>query len=155
MKKLKNNIVSFFNDKPVAALIVLACFVLSFYATFTGFLDLISQASKPTLFDRFVAFLFTCIVQFCVCYLAALSWQMRLVRYYLGLLVTVLLSVMFGWGFYFNVLGLDKSLANQTYTVASNKMRNEISFNKARASNLAENISALVLHSQNMVEKES
>ena len=42
MKKLKNELVSFFNDKPVAALIVLVCFVLSSCATFTGFLDLMS-----------------------------------------------------------------------------------------------------------------
>ena len=42
MKKLKDKIVSFFNDKPVAAMIILACFMLSFCATFTGFLDLMS-----------------------------------------------------------------------------------------------------------------
>ena len=155
MKKLKDEIVSFFNDKPVAAMIVLACFMLSFCATFTGFLDLITQASEPTPFDIFVAFVFTFIVQFCVCYFATLSWQMRLVRYYLALFFTVSVSVMFGWGFYFNVLGLDKSLASQTYTVEFNKIRNGILSNKANASNLADDVSALVLHSQNMVEKES
>ena len=154
MKKTLDNILSSFSDKPRKSIILVACILLSSCATFTGFLDMVSQesASVP---DILVASTFTLIVQYCVWYFAKKSWETRLRYHYSALGFAVFISVIFGWGFYFNVLSLDRLLANQTYTIELNNIRNEISFNKAQVDNLIRKIHELVIHSQNMVQKES
>ena len=154
MKKLPDKISSLSSSRLLVISLLIGCILLSYYATFTGFYDLLSQSVGSPFWKISIGVLFAFAVQFSVFHFSKQWWKTRNRNYLLPLAFSVFVSVIFAWGFYFNQLGIDKVLAGNIYNEERSKIRDEVSFNQALIDNLIQNIDELVVHSQSMIENE-
>ena len=136
-------------------------FSISSIATFSGFFDMLSQSADEDTISVYVfSTIFTFAVQGCLFYFvrqwwATRWWGMRIKYYLLPLCLTISISVIFGWGFFYDRLSLDKILAEQKYTEEHEKMIAVINSNQASIQTYVEKMEGLVKHSAEMVDKEA
>ena len=90
-------------------------FTVSSIATFSGFFDMINQSDQATILKIAVSMIFTLVVQASILYFAMQWWTTRVKHHLLPLCLAIFVSVIFSWGFYFNLLNLDKTLTGQIY----------------------------------------
>ena len=155
MNKLINKILRLSFGRLLVIGILTVCIFLSFFATYTGFYDLINQSGELIFWQIVVALLFSFIVQFSVLYFSKTWWATYNKNYLFPLGFAVLISVIFAFGFYFDDLGFDKVFAGDMYTKERSNMLREVNFNQALINDLIKNTDEIVVHSQRMIENES
>ena len=151
MKKPINTI---FSGKLLKMIILVACVAVSYYATFTGFHDLIGQSSKLTFGSAAFAAVFTAAVLFCFIKFSKDWRKTRVWRHLIAWIAAIFISILFGWGFYFDQLNLDQTLAGKDYSEERDKMLAVARSNKAIVGNLVQKIDALAAHSESKMEEE-
>ena len=153
---MKETIKTFGSPKVSLKIAFLAVlFTLSGVATFTGVLDMMHQAGASTIFKIAVSLILTAVVLIGVYYYSMRWWTKRVMYYLLPLGLAIIVSVVYGWGFYYDNLGLDKTRANQIYTKEYGKMLEVANSNQESIELHIEEMEGLVAHSIEMVDKEA